>query len=192
MCESKQEMDMKKRRNLTLSEEAQKVAAEYKNLSCTVFGHERAQELGMGSFLSVAKGSEHEGKFVILEYKAADSTAPTIALCGKGVTFDTGGISLKPSSSMDGMKYDMAGAASVIMLMKFFAQLKPNVNVIGITPLVENMPSGRASRQDDIVVAMNGKSIEIKSTDVVSFYIFIRNASQIISCPVIRSVILNS
>lgn len=149
----------------TLSQEAQKIADEHSNLSCTIFGHDRAQELGMGSFLSVAKGSEHEGKFVILEYKAADSNAPTIALCGKGVTFDTGGISLKPSSSMDGMKYDMAGAASVIVLMKFFAQLKPNVNIVGITPLVENMPSGRASRQDDIVVAMNGKSIEIKSTD---------------------------
>lgn len=148
----------------TLSEQAKQIAHENKELSCTIFGQDRAHELGMGSFLSVAKGSDVEGKFVILEYKT-DANAPTIALCGKGVTFDTGGISLKPSSSMDGMKYDMSGAAAVIALMKAFAKLKPNVNVIGITPLVENMPSGKASRQDDIVIAMNGKSIEIKSTD---------------------------
>lgn len=148
----------------TLSDYARSIADHNKELSCTIFGQEKALELGMGSFYSVAKGSDVEGKFVILEYKGAQD-APTIALCGKGVTFDTGGISLKPSSSMDGMKYDMSGAAAVIALMGAFAKLKPQVNVIGITPLVENMPSGKASRQDDIVVAMNGKTIEIKSTD---------------------------
>jgi leucyl aminopeptidase len=148
----------------SLSLEAQKVADEFK-LACTIFGHEKARELGMGAFLSVDAGSEQDGKFVILEYKCQDKNAPTIALCGKGVTFDTGGISLKPSNSMCGMKFDMSGAAAVIATMKIIAQLKPAINVIGLTPLVENMPSGRASRQDDIVVAMNGKSIEIKNTD---------------------------
>lgn len=148
----------------TLSEKAQEIANENNNLSCTIFGEDRARELGMGSFLAVAQGSNIEGKVVVLEYKVNDN-APTIALCGKGVTFDTGGISLKPSSSMDGMKYDMSGAAVVINLLSAIAKLKPNVNIVGIAPLVENMPSGKASRQDDIVIAMNGKTIEIKNTD---------------------------
>ena len=147
-----------------LSSEAEIIAKEQK-LTCTVFGEEKAAQLNMGAFLSVAKGSDHEGKFVILEYHTKEKNAPTLALAGKGVTFDTGGISLKPSSGMAGMKYDMSGAAAVIAIMNIIGQLKPNINVIGLTPLVENMPSGKASRQDDVVTAMNGKTIEIKSTD---------------------------
>jgi leucyl aminopeptidase len=99
-----------------------------------------------------------------MEYRA-DEKAPVIALIGKGVTYDTGGISLKGASFMEGMHYDMSGAAAVIATMNIIAQLKPKVNVVGITPLVENMPSGKASRQDDIIRAMNGKTIEIKNTD---------------------------
>lgn len=146
-----------------LSEEAKKVADRH-GLPCIIFGADRAQELGMGAYLAVDAGSEQPGKIVIMEYRA-DEKAPVIALIGKGVTYDTGGISLKGASFMEGMHYDMSGAAAVIATMNIIAQLKPNVNVVGITPLVENMPSGKASRQDDIVRAMNGKTIEIKNTD---------------------------
>lgn len=147
-----------------LSQEAEHIANMH-NLKCTIFGRERALDLGMGAFLAVETGSDQPGKFVILEYQTQVKDAPTVALVGKGVTFDTGGISLKPASSMTGMKYDMSGAAAVIATMKIISQLKPNINVVGITPLVENMPSGKATRQDDVVIAMNGKSIEIKNTD---------------------------
>jgi leucyl aminopeptidase len=119
----------------------------------------------MGCFLAVDAGSDQDGKFVVIEYQAKSKNVPTIALVGKGITFDTGGISLKPSSSMSDMKYDMSGAAAVIAASKAIAQLKPNVNVLFVTPIVENMPSGKALRQDDIVKAMNGKTVEIKSTD---------------------------
>jgi leucyl aminopeptidase len=148
----------------SLSEQAKKIADEY-DLECKVFGVEKAKELGMGGFIAVDAGSDQEGKFVILEYTSPKKDSPTIALVGKGVTFDTGGISLKPSDSMTGMKFDMTGAASVIATMSVIAQLKPEVNVIGITPIVENMPSGKATRQDDIITFMNGKTAEIKSTD---------------------------
>ncbi len=147
-----------------LANEAENIAKQYK-LKCTIFGRDEAEKLGMGAFLAVDAGSDQPGKFVILEHKAASKDAQTIALLGKGVMFDTGGISLKQSDFMTGMKYDMSGAAAVIASMKIFAQLNPDINVVGITPLVENMPSGKAARQDDIVTAMNGKSIEIKSTD---------------------------
>lgn len=146
-----------------LSQEAQKIADRH-GLPCIIFGADRAQELGMGAYLAVDAGSEQPGKIVIMEYRA-DEKAPVIALIGKGVTYDTGGISLKASTYMEGMHYDMSGAAAVIATMNIIAQLKPNINVVGITPLVENMPSGKASRQDDIIRAMNGKTIEIKSTD---------------------------
>lgn len=147
-----------------LSDEAEKIAAEH-HLSCNVFGREKALELGMGGFLAVGAGSDQPSKFVVLEYKTKEKNAPTIALAGKGITFDTGGISLKPSESMHGMKYDMSGAAAVIAILKIIAQLKPDVNVVGVTPLVENMPDGKAQRQDDIIRFMNGKTAEIKSTD---------------------------
>ena len=135
------------------------------NLKHTILGRDKAIELGMGAFLAVDAGSDQDGKFVVLEYMSTENNAPTIALCGKGVTFDSGGISLKPSNSMTGMKFDMSGAAAVIAVMDIVAQLKPAVNVICAAPMVENMPSGKAARQDDVVTAMNGKTIEIKNTD---------------------------
>ena len=147
-----------------LSDEAKKIAKAHK-LKCTIFGKEKAEELKMGCFLGVDSGSDQDGKFVVLEYQAPKKNAPTIALIGKGITFDTGGINIKPSSGMEGMKYDMSGAAAVIAVMGVIAQLKPNVNVIGVTPIVENMPSGKALRQDDIIRCMNGKTVEIRSTD---------------------------
>ncbi|MBM3886507.1 leucyl aminopeptidase [Candidatus Dependentiae bacterium] len=147
-----------------LNHEAEKIATEH-HLTFSSFGREKAEELGMGGFLAVGAGSAQESKFVILEYKTKAKNAPTIALAGKGITFDTGGISLKPSNSMHGMKYDMSGAAAVIATLKIIAQLKPEVNVVALAPLVENMPDGKAQRQDDIIRFMNGKTAEIKSTD---------------------------
>jgi leucyl aminopeptidase len=147
-----------------LSNEAQMVADQF-GLKCTIFGREKAIELNMGGFCAVDAGSDQDGKFAVLEYHSDAKGAPTIALCGKGVTFDTGGINLKPSSGIEGMKFDMSGAASGIAMMSIFAQLKPAVNVIGITPMVENMPSGKATRPDDIIICMNGKSVEIRNTD---------------------------
>jgi leucyl aminopeptidase len=147
----------------SLALDAKKIAEKY-NLDFDVFGRAKAEELGMGGFCAVDAGSDEEGQFVTLEYKASDNV-PTIALVGKGVTFDSGGISLKPSAYMEGMKFDMSGAAAVIGAMQAIAQLKPNVNVIAVTPLVENMPSGKACKQDDIITFLNGKTAEIKNTD---------------------------
>lgn len=134
-------------------------------LDFEVFGRKKAEELGMGGFLAVDVGSDEEGQFIILKYDSEKKDAPTIALVGKGVTFDSGGISLKPASAMSGMKYDMSGAAAVIGAMKAIAQLKPDVNVVAIAPAVENMPSGKSCKQDDIITFMNGKTAEIKNTD---------------------------
>jgi leucyl aminopeptidase len=147
-----------------LSKKAQQIAKEH-DLKCTVFGRQKAEKLGMGGFCAVDAGSEQDGKFIILEYETKSKKAPTIALVGKGITFDTGGISLKPPASMKGMKFDMSGAAAVMGAMQAIAQLKPKVNVVGIMPSVENMPSGSALRQDDIITFMNGKTAEIESTD---------------------------
>ncbi|MBT4594986.1 leucyl aminopeptidase [bacterium] len=142
---------------------ASSIAKQY-GLESKVFGRDEAEKLGMGGFCAVDSGSAQPGQFVVLEYKG-DSSAETIALVGKGVTFDTGGVSLKPAQFMTGMKYDMSGAAAVIGTMEAIAQLKPKANVVGIMPLVENMPSGDACRQDDIITFMNGKTAVIENTD---------------------------
>ena len=142
-----------------------KKMAQTRKLKCTIIGPEKAKKMGMGGFYAVQSGSEHDGQFIVLEYKSKVKRASTIALVGKGVTYDTGGISLKSSSGMRGMKYDMAGAAAVIGAIESIAQLRPQVNVVVVTPLVENMPSGKASRQDDIIMFYNGKTAEIGSTD---------------------------
>lgn len=146
-----------------MSNEAQKIAKEH-NLAITVFGREKALELGMGGFCAVDSGSHQDGQFVALEYKNGGNK-PTIALVGKGITFDTGGVSLKPANSMTGMKFDMSGAAAVISTMAAIAELKLPLNVVGVTPFVENMPGGNAARQDDIITHMNGVTSEIKNTD---------------------------
>ncbi len=147
-----------------LAKQAHDVAKKH-GLKYTVFGRDKALELNMGGFCAVDAGSDQDGKFVTIEYKTTTKNAPTIALVGKGVCFDSGGISLKPASSMDGMKFDMSGAAAVIATMSVIAQLKPKVNVVALAPIVENMPSGKASRQDDIITFMNGKTAEIRNTD---------------------------
>lgn len=148
----------------SLAQDAKAIAKKH-GLSYKAFGRKDAELLGMGGFCAVDAGSDEDGQFVILEYKTKTKDAPTIALVGKGVTFDSGGISLKPSAYMEGMKFDMSGAAAVIGSMEAIAQLEPDVNVVAITPLVENMPSGKACKQDDIITFLNGKTAEIKNTD---------------------------
>jgi len=139
-------------------EECEKVG-----ISVKIIEKEEAEKLGMNLYLAVARGSEERPKFVVMEYKGGGDKWYSIA--GKGITFDTGGISIKPSERMEEMKYDMSGAASVIGSMIAIARLGLKVNVVGITPLTENMPSGKATKPGDIVKSMGGISVEIINTD---------------------------
>jgi leucyl aminopeptidase len=136
-------------------------------LKCEVIDEDRMRKMGMGSLLSVSLGSEQPAKLIVLRYTPAKASKrrDMIALVGKAVTFDTGGISLKPGEGMDAMKYDMSGGATVMGTMRTIALLRPSVPVIGVIGAVENMPDGRASRPSDVVTAMNGKTIEILNTD---------------------------
>ncbi len=143
-------------------------------LSCDVLDQDRMRQMGMGALLGVAQGSSEPPVMIVMQYKpesAADGKdagkdlGPHLALVGKGVTFDTGGISIKPADGMEKMKYDMAAGAAVIGAMKAIAQLKPAIPVTGIVPAVENMPDGKAQRPGDIVTSLSGKTIEILNTD---------------------------
>jgi leucyl aminopeptidase len=135
-------------------------------LECEILDRPQMEELGMGGLLAVSQGSAEPPKFIILRYRgAAKNTGKGMALVGKGITFDTGGISLKPAEHMDEMKGDMAGAAAVIGAMQAIASLKPTVNVTALVSTTENMPSGTAYRPGDILRIMNGKTIEIVNTD---------------------------
>src|SRR5437762_10218576 len=119
----------------------------------------------MGSLLSVTSGSEQPPKFIILEYNGAAKKQKPVVLIGKGITFDSGGISLKPGLDMDHMKFDMCGAASVFGAFKAVAELKAKVNLVGLIPACENMPSGRATKPGDIVTSMSGQTVEVLNTD---------------------------
>ena len=134
-------------------------------LECEIFGPDRMRELGMGALLGVAQGSAEEPRFIILRHRGGPKSEPGLALVGKGITFDTGGISIKPAEDMDAMKMDMCGGAAVIGAMMAIGRLKPAVNVTGIVPTTENMPGGKAFRPGDILRAANGKTIEIVNTD---------------------------
>jgi len=142
---------------------AQQLAAEL-GLECSIIERAEAERLKMGSYLSVANGSAQPPKFIVLTYRGAGNGRP-IALVGKGITFDTGGISIKPAENMDAMKGDMSGAASVIAAIGALARLKAKVNVMAIAPCTENMPGGNATKPGDVVYAMDGTSIEILNTD---------------------------
>lgn len=146
-----------------LSGVARKLAKAY-GYKVTVLGREQMHKAGMGALLAVAQGSQQEPQFIVLEYKAAGRTPP-IVFVGKGVTFDSGGISIKPAQDMDEMKYDMSGAAAVLGLFETLAHLKPKVNVVGIMPATENLPSGTAIKPGDVVRGLLGKTIEIANTD---------------------------
>ena len=134
-------------------------------LKVQVFDEKAIAKMGMGSFLSVARGSAEPPRFIVLRYQGAGKTDAPVALVGKGVTFDTGGISIKPSGEMDEMKYDMCGAAAVLGTLKAVAQLKLPINVVGVIPATENMPGGKATKPGDIVTSMSGQTIEILNTD---------------------------
>jgi leucyl aminopeptidase len=137
----------------------------HKKIKTTVLEEKDMQKLGMGSFLSVTRGSEQPAKLITLEYKGGDKKQKPIVLVGKGITFDTGGISLKPGAEMDEMKYDMCGAASVLGTMQAIAEMGLELNVVGVIPTCENMPSGIATKPGDIVTSMSGQTIEILNTD---------------------------
>ena len=135
------------------------------NIKVEVLGPKEVSQLGMGSFMAVARGSDEPLRFIVLHYNgAARSTAPVV-LIGKGITFDTGGISIKPASEMDEMKYDMCGAASVLGVFRALADLQPAINVVGLIPACENMPDGRSVKPGDVVTSMSGQTIEVLNTD---------------------------
>ncbi len=148
-----------------LAERARKMAQEV-GLKAEVYGPDKLKELKMGAFWGVAQGSDEPPALIVLRYEPADAPAtPLLGLVGKGVTFDTGGISIKPADGMEKMKYDMAGAAAMIGTMRAIALLKPKARVTAIICATENMPSGKAQKPGDIQIAMSGKSIEIINTD---------------------------
>ncbi|HXU17060.1 MAG TPA: leucyl aminopeptidase [Terriglobales bacterium] len=135
-------------------------------LKCEVYGAEKIRELKMGAFWGVAQGSDEPPALIVMRYEPAGAPEnPVLGLVGKGITFDTGGISIKPADGMEKMKYDMAGGATMIGVMRAIALLKPKVKVIGIVCATENMPSGKAQKPGDIQTAMSGKTIEIINTD---------------------------
>ncbi|MFI4923481.1 MAG: leucyl aminopeptidase, partial [Burkholderiales bacterium] len=147
-----------------LAEQASQIAKKH-NLKAEVLEQKDMEKLGMGSLLSVARGSNQPPKLIVLQYSGAAKKQKPVVLVGKGVTFDTGGISIKPAAEMDEMKFDMCGAASVLGSIKAAAQMRLPLNVVGIIPTTENMPSGNASRPGDIVTSMSGQTIEILNTD---------------------------
>ena len=148
-----------------LGERAKKMAEEV-GLKCEVYGADKIKELKMGAFWSVAQGSDEPPALIVLKYEPAGAPdKPVLGLVGKGITFDTGGISIKPADGMEKMKYDMAGGATMIGAMRAIALLKPKVKVTAIVCATENMPSGKAQKPGDVQIAMSGKSIEIINTD---------------------------
>ena len=148
-----------------LAEQAEKLAKEQKKLKAKILDESDLEELGMGSFLSVSKGSRQPAKLIVLEYHGASAKTKPYVLIGKGLTFDAGGISLKPAGNMDEMKYDMCGGASVIATMGVVAELGLPLNVVGLVPASENLPDGNANKPGDIVTSMSGLTIEILNTD---------------------------
>ncbi|MEY2947941.1 MAG: Cytosol aminopeptidase [Pseudomonadota bacterium] len=149
----------------TLLAKAAQTLAKAGHFTCDVLGPKDVAKLGMRSFMSVSQGSAEPLRFIVLKYQGAAKTEAPTVLVGKGVTFDTGGISLKPAPEMDEMKFDMGGAASVLGVFKSLSLLKPAINVIGLIPACENMPDGTATKPGDVVTSMSGQTIEILNTD---------------------------
>ncbi len=138
---------------------------EFPGLKVTVLEMSEIEALGMGSFLAVARGSDEPPRFIVLEYQGGPKRQKPRVLVGKGITFDSGGISLKPGADMDQMKFDMCGAAAVLGAMRAVVELKAGINVVGIVAACENMPSGRATKPGDVVKSMSGQTIEVLNTD---------------------------
>jgi leucyl aminopeptidase len=152
----------------TLADIAKKLARSSKTLSCTVLDEKQMVKMGMGGVLAVGAGSQNKPRFIVLRYRPAGKTAaalPTVGLVGKAITFDSGGISIKPSADMDQMKLDKSGGIAVLGTMKAAAELKLAVNIYGIIPAAENLPSGTSYRPGDIITTFNGKTVEVQNTD---------------------------
>ena len=147
-----------------LADKAKAIAKKH-GLKITVFNEKQVNAMGMGGLAGVSRGSHLDCRLVIMEYKAKKKSAPTVAFVGKGITFDTGGLSLKPANYMEEMKDDMSGAAAVIAAMGALGELKPNINVICVTALAENMPRWTATKPGDILRFYNGKTAEVRNTD---------------------------
>ena len=147
-----------------LAEQAIKLGQQYDAVTTTILDEDKMAELGMGSLLSVSRGSRQPAKLITMNYQGAGDAKPVV-LVGKGLTFDAGGISLKPAAGMDEMKYDMCGSASVFGTISAIAELNLPINVVGVVPSSENMPDGDANKPGDIVISMAGKTIEILNTD---------------------------
>ena len=147
-----------------LAEQALAIGKQY-GLKTTVLEKADMQQLGMGAFLSVARGSRQPPKLIVLEYQGDKASEAPVALIGKGLTFDAGGISIKPAANMDEMKYDMCGGASVLGAIKAAAELKLPINIVGIIPSSENLPDGDANKPGDIVTSMSGQTVEVLNTD---------------------------
>ena len=148
-----------------LASTAQKNAKRYPGMKVKVLKQKDMEELKMGALLSVAKGSRQPPRLIVIEYNGGKKDDRPVALVGKGITFDSGGISIKPSAAMDEMKFDMCGAASVLGTMVTIGELKLPINVVGIVPSCENMPDGAANKPGDIVTSMSGQTIEVLNTD---------------------------
>jgi len=149
----------------TLLAGAAKALAKYPKVDCSVLGPKEVAKLKMGSFMAVAQGSDEPLRFIVLRYHGAAKTHAPSVLVGKGITFDSGGISLKPGAEMDEMKFDMSGAASVLGVFRALAELQPAINVVGLIPACENLPNGRAVKPSDVVTSMSGQTIEILNAD---------------------------
>lgn len=149
----------------SLLADAAKTLTKLPRIQCKVHGPADVARLGMGAFLAVARGSEEPLRFIELRYSGAAKDKAPVVLVGKGITFDTGGISIKPASEMDEMKFDMCGAASVLGTFRALGELQPAINVVGLIPACENMPDGRAVKPGDVVTSMSGQTIEILNTD---------------------------
>lgn len=147
-----------------LAETAESLGKQHK-FDVEVLDRDDMEKLGMGSFLSVARGSHQPPRFIVMHYKGGKAKAKPVVLVGKGITFDTGGISLKPAAEMDEMKYDMCGAASVLGTFKAVAQMGLPINLVGLIPTTENMPGGGATKPGDVVTSMSGQTIEVLNTD---------------------------
>jgi leucyl aminopeptidase len=147
-----------------LAEQAEQIGKQFDNVTTTILDEDEMESLGMGSLLSVSRGSRQPAKLITMNYQGANDEKPVV-LVGKGLTFDSGGISLKPPGGMDEMKYDMCGSASVFGTITAIAELNLPINVIGLVPSSENMPDGDANKPGDIVTSMAGKTIEILNTD---------------------------
>ncbi len=149
----------------TLLGEAALQLAQLPRIDCELLGPKEIARLGMGAFQAVAQGSRQEARFIVLHYRGAAASEAPVVLVGKGITFDTGGISLKPAPEMDEMKFDMGGAASVLGAFRALGELRPALNVVGLIPACENMPDGGALKPGDVITSMKGLTIEVLNTD---------------------------